>query len=151
MMLLFVIINYMYFFFKALTKFAFQLFNGIGDFITIRDVLNPGELPNWDKMTKDEILAKVCKSENQPFGWVTLSVLLKFWRTPFSFSLHGELSTFLTTHEPFLKLLTVMGIISSEGCQLPKSSDIENWEKEIDDIKMFITRNTRILFHKAHL
>ena len=53
MMLLFVIINYMYFFFKALTKFAFQLFNGIGDFITIRDVLNPGELPNWDKMTKE--------------------------------------------------------------------------------------------------
>ncbi|XP_015778026.1 PREDICTED: phospholipase-B 81-like isoform X2 [Acropora digitifera] len=42
-----------------LTKFAFQLFNGIGDFITLKDVLDPKELPNWDKMTKDEILAKV--------------------------------------------------------------------------------------------
>ena len=74
----------MYFFFKALTKFAFQLLNGMGDFITLGDVLNPGGLPHWDKMTKDEILAKVCKGENQPFGWVTLCVLLKFWRTPFS-------------------------------------------------------------------
>ena len=63
----------LFFFFKAnLTKFAFQLFNGIGDFITIRDVLNPGELPHWDKMTKDKILAKVGKIENQPFCWVTL-------------------------------------------------------------------------------
>ncbi|XP_067030822.1 phospholipase B-like 1 isoform X2 [Acropora muricata] len=44
---------------KALTKFAFQLLNGIGDFETIRDALNPGDLPNWDKMTKDEISAKV--------------------------------------------------------------------------------------------
>ncbi|XP_015763046.1 PREDICTED: phospholipase B-like 1, partial [Acropora digitifera] len=26
---------------------------------TIRDALNPGDLPNWDKMTKDEISAKV--------------------------------------------------------------------------------------------
>ena len=78
MILLFKIIyNYTFFFFKAnLTKFAFQLFNGIGDFITIRDVLNPGELPHWDKMTKEEILAKVGKSENQPFCWVTLCVLL---------------------------------------------------------------------------
>ena len=50
----------LFFFFKAnLTKFAFQLFNGIGDFITLKDVLDPKELPNWDKMTKDEILAKV--------------------------------------------------------------------------------------------
>ena len=78
MVLLFVIINYMYFFFKALTKFAFQLLNGFGDFITLGDVLNPGGLPHWDKMTKDEILAKVCKSENQPFGSVTLCVLLNF-------------------------------------------------------------------------
>ncbi|KAK2571465.1 Phospholipase B-like 1 [Acropora cervicornis] len=45
--------------YDALTKFAFQLLNGIGDFETIRDALNPGDLPNWDKMTKDEILAKV--------------------------------------------------------------------------------------------
>ena len=51
---------YYFFFFKAnLTKFAFQLLNGIGDFITLKDVLDPKELPNWDKMTKDEILAKV--------------------------------------------------------------------------------------------
>ena len=68
MILLFVIIYIHFFFFKAnLTKFAFQLFNGIGDFITIRDVLNPGELPHWDKMTKEEILAKVGKSEINPF------------------------------------------------------------------------------------
>ena len=76
MILLFVIIDIHFFFFKAnLTKFAFQLFNGIGDFITIKDVLNPGELPHWDKVAKDEILAKVGKSENQPFFWVTLCVL----------------------------------------------------------------------------
>ena len=72
MMPLFMIIIYIYIFslLKAnLTKFAFQLFNGIGDFLTIRDVLNPKELPKWDKMTKDEILAKVgIKSENQPFN-----------------------------------------------------------------------------------
>ena len=50
----------LFFFFKAnLTKFAFQLLNGFGDFITLKDVLDPKELPNWDKMTKDEILAKV--------------------------------------------------------------------------------------------
>ena len=61
----------MYIFFlllKALTKFAFQLFNGIGDFDTIIGALNPGDLPNWDKMTKDEILAKVGGSKNQSFG-----------------------------------------------------------------------------------
>ena len=63
------------FFIKALTKFAFQLLNGIGDFETIRDALNPGDLPNWDKMTKDEILAKVGKSKNQLFGKVSLCVL----------------------------------------------------------------------------
>ena len=55
-----IIIYILFFFFKAnLTKFAFQLLNGIGDFITLKDVLDPKELPNWDKMTKDEILAKV--------------------------------------------------------------------------------------------
>ena len=63
MMLLSMIIYiyiFFFFFFKAnLTKFAFQLLNGIGDFITLKDVLDPKELPNWDKMTKDEILAKV--------------------------------------------------------------------------------------------
>ena len=55
-----IIICILFFFFKAnLTKFAFQLLNGIGDFITLKDVLDPTKLPNWDKMTKDEILAKV--------------------------------------------------------------------------------------------
>lgn len=44
---------------KVLTKFAFQLFNGIGDYLTIADVLNPKGVPDWNKMTKDEILAKI--------------------------------------------------------------------------------------------
>ena len=57
---IYIYIYILFFFFKAnLTKFAFQLLNGIGDFITLKDVLDPTELPNWDKMTKDEILAKV--------------------------------------------------------------------------------------------
>ena len=42
-----------------LGKFAFQLLNGVGDYITLRDVLNPEGRPNWDKMTEDEILTKV--------------------------------------------------------------------------------------------
>ncbi|KAJ7370826.1 Phospholipase B-like 1 [Desmophyllum pertusum] len=44
---------------KVLGKFAFQLLNGVGDYITLRDVLNPEGRPNWDKMTEDEILTKV--------------------------------------------------------------------------------------------
>ena len=59
-MIIYIYIYILFFFFKAnLTKFAFQLFNGIGDFFTLKDVLDPTKLPNWDKMTKDEILAKV--------------------------------------------------------------------------------------------
>ena len=57
---IYIYIYILFFFFKAnLTKFAFQLLNGIGDFITLKDVLDPTKRPNWDKMTKDEILAKV--------------------------------------------------------------------------------------------
>ncbi|KAL9959898.1 hypothetical protein ACROYT_G033271 [Oculina patagonica] len=44
---------------EVLGKFAFQLLNGVGDYLTLRDVLNPDGRPDWDKMTKDEILTKV--------------------------------------------------------------------------------------------
>ena len=42
-----------------LDKFAFQLLNGVGDYLTLRDVLNPQGRPDWSKMTKNEILARV--------------------------------------------------------------------------------------------
>ena len=42
-----------------LTKFAFQFLNGVGDYITLKDVLDPDGRPDWDKMTDDEILTKV--------------------------------------------------------------------------------------------
>ena len=46
--------------FKApLDKFAFQLLNGVGDYLTLSDVLNPQGRPDWSKMTKNEILARV--------------------------------------------------------------------------------------------
>ena len=45
--------------FKALGKFAFQLLNGVGDYLTLRDILNPQGRPDWSKMTKNEILAVV--------------------------------------------------------------------------------------------
>lgn len=47
------------FFLKALGKFAFQILNGVGDYITLQGVLNPKTLPEWSKMTDDEILTKV--------------------------------------------------------------------------------------------
>ena len=40
-------------------KFAFQLLNGAGDYLTLSDVLNPDGRPDWDKMTEEEILTKV--------------------------------------------------------------------------------------------
>ena len=45
---------------KALDKFAFQVLNGVGDYITLRDVLKPEGRPDWSKMSENEILAKVC-------------------------------------------------------------------------------------------
>ena len=42
-----------------LDKFAFQLLNGVGDYLTLSDVLNPQGRPDWSKMTKNEILARV--------------------------------------------------------------------------------------------
>ena len=42
-----------------LDKFAFQLLNGVGDYPTLRDALNPQGRPDWSKMTKNEILARV--------------------------------------------------------------------------------------------
>ena len=42
-----------------MTKFAFQFLNGVGDYITLKDVLDPDGRPDWDKMTDDEILTKV--------------------------------------------------------------------------------------------
>ncbi|XP_020608826.1 phospholipase B-like 1 [Orbicella faveolata] len=44
---------------KVLKKFAFQFLNGVGDYLTLKDVLNPDGRPDWDKMTDDEILTKV--------------------------------------------------------------------------------------------
>ena len=46
-------------FWKVLGKFAFQLLNGVGDYLTLSDVLNPDGRPDWDKMTEEEILTKV--------------------------------------------------------------------------------------------
>ena len=42
-----------------LDKFAFQLLNGVGDYPTLRDALNPQGRPDWSKMTKNEIVARV--------------------------------------------------------------------------------------------
>ena len=47
------------FFLKALGKFAFQIMNGVGDYITLEGVLNPKTLPDWSKMSDSEILTKV--------------------------------------------------------------------------------------------
>ena len=47
------------FFLKALGKFAFQILNGVGDYITLQGVLNPEALPDWSKMSDSEILTKV--------------------------------------------------------------------------------------------
>ena len=35
----------------------------MGDYLTIADVLNPKGVPDWNKMTKDEILVKVSESQ----------------------------------------------------------------------------------------
>ena len=49
---------------KALGKFAFQILNGMGDYLTLEGVLNPDTLPDWSEMTDNEILAKVGDLEN---------------------------------------------------------------------------------------
>ena len=51
-------ISIFYVFLKALGKFAFQLLNGVGDYLTIQDVLNPKGLPDWDKMEENEIFTR---------------------------------------------------------------------------------------------
>ncbi|XP_073229179.1 phospholipase B-like 1 isoform X2 [Porites lutea] len=44
---------------QALGKFAFQILNGAGDYITLQGVLNPNTLPDWSKMSDSEILTKL--------------------------------------------------------------------------------------------
>ena len=42
-----------------LGKFAFQLLNGIGDYLTLGDVISPDGPPDWSSMTEEQITAKV--------------------------------------------------------------------------------------------
>ena len=44
---------------EVLGKFAFQLLNGIGDFLTLGDVISPDGPPDWSSMTEEQITAKV--------------------------------------------------------------------------------------------
>ena len=53
------ILNLYLFLLKALSKFAFQMLNGVGDYLTLEGVLNPETLPDWSKMSNSEILSKV--------------------------------------------------------------------------------------------
>ncbi|XP_046581881.1 phospholipase B-like 1 [Haliotis rubra] len=39
---------------KALDVFAFQVLNGVGDLLDLRNALLPDEIPDWTKMTKTE-------------------------------------------------------------------------------------------------
>ena len=42
-----------------LGKFAFQLLNGIGDYLTLGAVISPDGPPDWSSMTEEQITAKV--------------------------------------------------------------------------------------------
>ena len=44
---------------QGLDKFAFQVLNGVGDLLTLKDILKSNDRQNWSSMTKDEIIAKV--------------------------------------------------------------------------------------------
>lgn len=44
---------------KNLGKFAFQLLNGIGDYITLSGVLSPDGPPDWSSMTEEQISVKL--------------------------------------------------------------------------------------------
>jgi len=42
-----------------LDLFAFQLLNGVGDFLDLLPALDRSRIPKWDQMTKQEIIKKV--------------------------------------------------------------------------------------------
>ncbi|KAK3755108.1 hypothetical protein QZH41_017928, partial [Actinostola sp. cb2023] len=44
---------------KILPVLAFQILNGAGDLIDLQHALDPKRVPDWDHMTKDQILTKV--------------------------------------------------------------------------------------------
>lgn len=44
---------------EVLGKFAFQLLNGIGDYLTLGDVISPDGPPDWSSMTEEQITAKL--------------------------------------------------------------------------------------------
>ena len=44
---------------QELDKFAFQVLNGVGDLLTLKDVLQEDARPDWSLMTKEQIIAKV--------------------------------------------------------------------------------------------
>lgn len=47
---------------QKLDLYAFQMLNGVGDLLDLVSAINPDFLPNWDKMSKQEILDYVAKN-----------------------------------------------------------------------------------------